>query len=272
MKALGPFLITATAVVVSCSARSQDAAAPTSDSPYASIVARNMFGLLPIPVVDPKDSQPPPDPPPKITPNGIMNMFGKEEVLFKVAAKPKPGQPAKDEAHVLAVGEMEDEITVKNINRADGDVTITFDNHGTIQDLPLVAAKDSGGSMPTTGGPPGRTMPTPFPRAGFPGVPNRPESMNPFQGRPTPPPNSGFGGNTGNPSAGTSGGLTVSGGTTVNSRGIYQPVDDSGITPEQSALLMEAQRNAYMQNGNSRLADLLPPTKYTDQLNPSGQR
>lgn len=266
MKVAGPSLIAAAAVMLSSSVRSQEAAGPASDSPYASIVARNMFGLVPIPVVDPKDSEPPPDPPPKITPNGIMNMFGKEEVLFKVAAKPKPGQPAKEDAHVLAVGEMEDEITVKNINRADGDVSITFDNHGTIQTLPLVASKEAGGPAPAAGGPPGRTMPAPFPRPAFPGGPNRPGGMSPFQGRSAPVPNPGFGNNTESSGAGTSDGVTLSGGTTVNSRGIYQPVDEAGITPEQSIILQEAQRAQYIQNGNDRLANMLPPTPITKQV------
>jgi len=264
MKVTGSSLVAAVAVWLSSSVHAEETAISAPDSPYASIVARNMFGLVPIPVVDPKDSEPPPDPPPKITPNGIMNMFGKEEVLFKVAVKPKPGQPAKEDAHVLAVGEMEDEITVKGINRADGNVTITFDNHGTTQNLPLIASKDAGG--PLAGGSPGRTMPSPFPRPGFPGAPNRPEGVNPFQGRPMqPPPNPGLGNNTGN--NGLNGnGLTMSGGTTVNSRGIYQPAEEPGITPEQSVILQEAQRAQYLQNGNNRLANLLPPTPITKQV------
>lgn len=270
MKVAGPSLIAAVAVMLSSSVRSQNAAGPATDSPYASIVARNMFGLVPIPVVDPKDNEPPPDPPPKITPNGIMNMFGKEEVLFKVAVKPKPGQPAKDDAHVLAVGEMEDEITVKQINRADGDVTVTFDNHGTIQELPLIASKESGGPAPTTGGSPGRTMPARFP---FPNMPvpagqpgGQPGGMNPFQGRPLPGGNPGFGNGASTSGQTTPNGLKFSGGTPVNSSGIYQPVDEAGITPEQSVILQEAQRAQYLQNGNERLANMLPPTAITKQI------
>src|ERR1039457_2272658 len=53
------------------------------DNPYAAISTRNIFGLLPPP--------PPPSPEdeakkdlPKITPTGIMGIFGHYQVLFKV--------------------------------------------------------------------------------------------------------------------------------------------------------------------------------------------
>jgi hypothetical protein len=68
------------------------------------------------------------DPPPKITPNGIMTIFGRLQALFKVAAKVKPGQPPKEDAFVLAEGERQDGIEVKKINQPDG--IVTFDNHG----------------------------------------------------------------------------------------------------------------------------------------------
>jgi hypothetical protein len=268
-------------LLFSAGARSQDASsAAASDSPYASIVARNMFGLLPIPKVDPNANQPPPDPPPKITLNGIMTIFGKDQALFKVANKPKPGQPAKEDAHVLAEGEMEDDITVVSIDHLNGKVT--FNNHGETQELALVAAKESGGPAPAPGGIPGRTMPGGFPQPGFVPGGGRP-GMGAFQ-RPPMPNSPGYGGNTGNPNplvgtggvgqgtAGFPNGVSLSGGTTVNEKGIYQPADESGVTPEENAILMEAQRNQYLQNGNSRLANLLPPTKYTEQLNPKGQQ
>ncbi len=127
----------AVALLLFASARAQDAAA--TDKPYASIVARNMFGLQPIPPPAPADPGPPAEPLPIIKPNGIMMLFGKLEVLFKVAGKGKPGQA--DESYVLAEGERQDEIAVVKINQSAG--MITFDNHGTTQELPLVAAANT---------------------------------------------------------------------------------------------------------------------------------
>lgn len=252
----------ALAMLLPPAARSEDAPSAVADTPYASIVARNMFGLLPIPVHNPADDQPPADPPPKITPNGIMKLFGKYQALFKVANKPKPGQPAKEDSYVLAEGEMQDDIEVVKINNDDG--IITFNNHGTTQELPLVAAKEGGGPPPPGSGP--RFPP------GFPQPPIRP-GMGAFPGRAMPAGSPAFGYNAGNPNRAAGGGGGSPGapsfGSEVNEKGIYQPAaDPNPLTPEENAILLEAQRAQYLQNGNQRLADLLPPTKYTGQLNP----
>jgi hypothetical protein len=164
MKSAGLLLIAVT-LLFSAVAWAQDFAA--SDKPYASIVSRNMFGLLPIPPAVPATTEPPKDPPPKITPNGIMTIFGKVQALFKVAVKGQAGQPPKDESYVLCEGERQDDIEVVKINQDDG--IITFDNHGEIQPLPLVAASNS--TAPAPGGPqlprgagfnPGRLPQVPF--------------------------------------------------------------------------------------------------------------
>ena len=149
-------------------AGTQDSANKADNTPYGSIVARNVFGLLPIPPPAAVTDMPPADPPPKITPNGIMTIFGRDEALFKVAEKPKPGQPAKEVSHVLGEGEMEDEITVVKIDRAAG--MITFSNHGAVQELPLVVAKESAASPPP-GVPPPRNplLPGAVPPPGAPG-------------------------------------------------------------------------------------------------------
>jgi len=244
--------------------------ATTPDTPYSSIVARNMFALVPIPPPpDPAASLPPPDPPPKITPTGIMTIFHKDQAIFKVAEKAKPGQPAVELSHVLAEGEMDNDITVVKINRADG--IITFNNHGTIQELPLVAAKDGGGGA--AGGGPGAA----------PGPGNRGAALARLAGM-----NQQFGGgglapaqgrNQNNPGnannglgmgAGTAGnnlpnGITMLGDTPVNANRVYQPVADPNTSPEEAALLIEAQRLAAMRSGNKRLAAVLPPTPLTQQ-------
>ncbi len=121
-----------------------------SGNPYATIAERNVFALVPIPTNAPVDNTPPADPPPKITPNGIMSLFGKLQVLFKVAVAGKAGQPAKDLSYVLGEGERQDEIEVIAIDGKKG--IITFNNHGTVQELALVDAPKQSVPAPTGGG------------------------------------------------------------------------------------------------------------------------
>jgi hypothetical protein len=61
------------------------------------------------------------------------------------------------------------------------------------------------------------------------------------------------------------GGINMLGGTPVNANRVYQPVDDPTITPEQSVILIEAQRMKELQNGNTGMAGLLPTTPLTEQ-------
>jgi hypothetical protein len=179
MNAAGPLIIAVT-LLLSAAARAQDAAVPeaaaaTPDQPYASIISRNMFGLVPIPTNNPADALPPADPPPKITPNGIMTIFGRLQALFKVANKGKPGQPPKDDSYVLAEGERQDEIEVVKINQPDG--IVTFNNHGVLQELPLTPAANASGPAP--GGGPGMGGPG----MGGPGLPGLrpPGAMTPAE-------------------------------------------------------------------------------------------
>src|SRR5271170_770432 len=111
-----------------------------SGNPYGSIVARNVFSLVPIPTNPPADTKQP-DPPAKITPNGITKLFGELQVLFKVATPPKPGQPPQDQSYVMSEGDRQDGIAVTKIDEQAG--MITFDNHGIIQQLPLKATTAS---------------------------------------------------------------------------------------------------------------------------------
>jgi uncharacterized membrane protein YgcG len=103
------------------------------DNPYALIVARNVFGLNPPVTVDASAQDD--NPPPKITPSGIMSVFGHLQVLFKVAGAAKPGQPAKDESYILSEGQRQDDIEVTHIDEKTG--IVAFNNHGTLQELPL---------------------------------------------------------------------------------------------------------------------------------------
>src|SRR5207302_8841779 len=101
-------------------------------------------------VEDPKE----PDPPAKITPQGIQDFFGVVKALFKVACMAtKPGQAAQDKYYMLAEGQRQDDIEVKHIDQKNR--IITFDNHGKTQELPLTAAASAGagpGGGPLPGG------------------------------------------------------------------------------------------------------------------------
>ena len=287
MKLPGSWLMAAT-LLLAAGGRAQDdnsavatAVAAAPDTPYAAIVARNMFNLVPILPPDPDAGKPPPEPPPKITPNGIVTIFGRPQAIFKVANKPKPGQPQKDDSYVLAEGEMQDEITVVKINLVEG--LITFNNHGTVQELALTPAKESGAGGGPGGGPGGPGGPRGGAGPGNPGaIVGRTKAMgqqfggvnSPFPGR-----NPNVGGGIGNPNSamgiggGTeannaAAGITYLGGTPVNANRVYQPVNDPSITPEQTALMIETQRKMYEQQGNptAKLLPLLPGSAATRQM------
>jgi hypothetical protein len=134
MKHLGKIVIClASGLVLNAGARADDSVLP--NNPYAPIVVRNVFGLNPPQPVDPASLG---EPPPKITPNGIMSIFGQLQVLFKVAGTAKPGQPAKDESYILSEGQRQDEIEIVHIDEKAS--LVTFNNHGTVQEIPLANA------------------------------------------------------------------------------------------------------------------------------------
>jgi hypothetical protein len=83
---------------------------------------------------------------PEITPNGLMTIFGKPQVLFKVASvggESSAGQQVS-KSYILGEGDQQDGIVVQKIDQRIS--TITFNNHGIIQKLPLlngVASSDA---------------------------------------------------------------------------------------------------------------------------------
>lgn len=105
-----------------------------ADSPYVPIAARNIFGLNPPQAISPVDATPPPT----ITPDGIMTIFGSPQVLFKVDVPPRPPEPATEKSYVLSEGQRQDDIEVTHINEKTG--VVTFNNHGVVQEIPLVKA------------------------------------------------------------------------------------------------------------------------------------
>ena len=238
----------ALAAVVSGAARAAEGS--PSGNPYAAVVARNIFGLVPIPVSNAAEELPPPEPPPKITPNGIMSIFGKLQVLFKVPGKPVAGQPAKDESYVLCEGERQDEIEVQKIDEKAG--TVTFNNHGVIQELALVVGAATGPVGGPGGGP---KMPAGFAPGSF-AVPPMPRLAPAMGGVPA-----GAGGRM-NPSSASSGQPVFGGGMPFSnqSAGAAKAPEET-LTPEAQILIMEHQRSDWLKTGGPAM--IMPPTPIT---------
>jgi len=244
--------------------------AAMAENPYAPIVERNMFALVPIPTNNPADAAALAFQPPKITPNGIMTLFGKLQVLFKVAVAAKPGQPAKDESYVMGVGERQDEIEVQKIDEPSA--TITFNNHGMVQELPLVAAGGGGGAA----APAGSSVPQPAvnPGGGMPAAPGAmpANGLGTRSGRTRPGGNSSNQNSSGTPNYGANTGADISGSSanasTANLPGGMDPAVVS-MSPEARILMMEAQRAKWIQQGNPA-AGIIPSTPITSQVTGEG--
>src|SRR5882724_3737901 len=183
-----------------------------ADNPYALIVTRNVFSLNPPP---PVDTTQPAEPAVKITPNGIMSIFGQFQVLFKTSGGGKPGE----QSYILGEGQGQDEIDVVKIDEKAG--IVTFKNHGTVQELPLASTSANGGA--TTPGQPAAAF---NPASGFqstaPGVGN--SGRNGFT---VPPVNGGAnnpaGRNLGGGQSGANNGAQRSGYTTPQSQNTMDP-------------------------------------------------
>jgi hypothetical protein len=136
-----------------CSSVRAGGATPTGN-PYAPIVTRNVFGLNPPPTNAPAA----PDDLPKITPNGIMKVMDELLVLYKVSAK-----GSKEESYMLSEGQGQDDIEVIKIDQKAA--VITFNNHGTTQEIPLANISSAPAPGPGTPGRPfpGRSFPIPSP-------------------------------------------------------------------------------------------------------------
>jgi hypothetical protein len=240
---------------------------PLPDNPYATVAVRNIFGLIP-PAPPPTLEEETAKNLPKITPTGIMTVFGQSQVLFKVAAgaATKARQPAKEEFYILRKGQRQDDIEVIKIDEKNS--LVTFDNHGTTQELPLANAPDSGAFASSPPGPGNPGMPGP----GNPGM---------TRGRRGGGGNSGPGGFTqfGAGPGGRSGGMGNGapgfnsgagnganngmdfGGSTQGR--IYQP-EASTMTPEESQIIIVAQHLKAIQENNPT-APLYPPTAIDSQ-------
>ena len=248
MKLTGKILIClAGGLALNPSLRADDVLLP--GNPYAPVVVRNIFGLNPLPPVDPNAT--PAEPPVKITPNGIMTIFGQLQVLFKVAGKP-PGQ----DAYILTEGQRQDDIEVTKIDEKTG--VVTFNNHGIVQTLPLVPATPSSSAAPVASFGNG---PIPAGNSGANGFINRFGNRGGnFMGR-----NRG-GGNGGNNSGGMNNGSNSNGGHAS----VQNPLADQispGVTPETQPILIEANRIATQSQVDSGELPPLPITELTPDPN-----
>lgn len=238
---------------------------PAADTPYAPIVDRNIFGIVPPP--------PPPDPNaiteaslPKITVNGIDAFFGSPKAVFKVSGgAAKPGQPPpKDKFYRLREGEGQDDIEVVKIDVQNS--LVTFNNHGVVQPLPLTAATDTGGPAPAGGGNPASGGPAPGGKANVGGAPG-PNGVIHFSGRGAGPATGGFAGNPGGTGAGANGanpGMNMNFSGNFENR-VYHP-EASTLTPEETMLQTEANRAKLLDmppNQRPYPPSLLPPTQLT---------
>jgi hypothetical protein len=230
-------LCLAGALALNAAARAQDVA--MSGNPYAPAVERNIFGLLPPPA---PDTTPPPaaEPPVKITPNGITDILGRLEVLFKVAG-PTPG---KEDSYMLTEGEMRDDIEVLKINQKKG--VVTFNNHGLVQEIPLAGASASpapaGGNsaipMPGMAGPGGRPFAT---GTGF---------------------NTAFGSRVGNYGGNPDGAGNGSSLPSIPTH-IIPPVPEPAMSPEEQTVTIEVNREMTKDQVIRGEMPPLPPTDMT---------
>ena len=226
--------------------RADDVALP--DNPYAAIVIRNIFGLNPPPPpVDPNAAPPAPDI--KITPNGIMSITGEPTLaLFKTTGGGKPG----DQSYMLGEGQAEDDIEVVKIDEKAR--SITFNNHGVVQEIPLANTTDGGkgGSSaqrgPIFGSVPGIPLPV-FPPAGG------------ANGASAFPPPAGFGGPNnsssganfgGGPNSGANNGTSMPFGSTTQNNTATQP--QNTMDPDVQQVLIVANHLKAIQDGDPTAA------------------
>jgi hypothetical protein len=132
----------------------------TAGQPYDGIVERNVFNLhAPPPAINPADLVQH-TPPPKITFTGITTILGKKLAFLTIPAA-KPG--ALPESMMLAEGQAQNEVEVKQIDEKAGIVKVV--NHGEAQTLDFDhdGAKPTGAPAPTMLPPPSAPPPNVMP-------------------------------------------------------------------------------------------------------------
>jgi hypothetical protein len=181
-----------------------------------------------------------------------MSVFGKYQVLFKVALPPQGGQPASVASHMMSEGEREDDIEVVKIDYTGR--MITFNNHGVVQELPLETAKNvtTSAAAGTVAGSPAARSALAAKRAAAAQADSEPGMVVVANPPPAPAPN---------PSSGFA---MVSGPNSTDVARTTKPGPET-ITPEQQIISMEAQRAKWLDEGNPAAA-IVPPTPLTAEV------
>ncbi|HKW28200.1 MAG TPA: hypothetical protein VJT54_02610 [Verrucomicrobiae bacterium] len=215
------------------------------DNPYTPIAVRNIFGLNPPQAVTPIA----PEPPSKITLNGIMTIFGSTQALFLVDVPPRPPMPATQKSYILSEGQRQDDIEVTHID--DKKNVVTFNNHGVVQELPLVKAGPISTPTPVVMNP---AMNAGFAARGM--APGGPGGGNLARFGNNPGQNRNMGNNTGNAGQNNSGNTGPGGVAGASTGGQAQ----SRLSPEEQTILIAAQKAQYKEN-NDPIWKILPPTE-----------
>lgn len=219
-------------------------------NPYANIVVRNVFGLRP----PPPPAPPPPDPakePSSITLTGIITIGGKR-ALMKTRTKAKPPEKPKEESYILAEGQRGGDIEVLSIDATAGKVKVN--NRGKIETLDF---EHNGPKLPSAASLAAAAAPHPAGQA-RPGLPGQPVMRNTIVG-PRQIPQRPVRTTSANPTPGA-----PSFGT-ANRAPQYQNVHI--MTPEQQVIMIEAQRQKMLEEGDPT-AKILPPTELTPPGSP----
>ena len=223
-----------------------------ADNPYAPIAARNIFGLNPPQAITPTA----PEPPSKITLNGIMDIFGTDQALFYVDVPPRPPTPAKQKSYILSEGQRQDDIEVTHIDVKKN--VVTFNNHGVVQELPLVKAAPITTPTPVVMNPGGPAMNAGFAARGGPGGPGGPGGVMPPRFGNNPGQNRNMGNSSGNVGQNNFGnrGAGAYSGAGVSTAGQGQ----SRLSLEEQTVLIAAEK-AHLKQNNDPTWKILPPTE-----------
>jgi hypothetical protein len=244
MKSIAPILLgLGLAFPAALAAKADDLA--VADNPYASIPARNAFNLVPVPAANAPEAAPEPDQSAKITPNGIMCLFGQVQVLFKVASPGQPGQPPQVQSYVMSEGDRADGISVTRIDQPGR--LITFDNHGVIQSISLVNAGGVSGSATEPAAPPATHF-------------SNQAVRERFTARDVATPVPAAAGETGaSPNPGYRAATSVESAQAKLNAMLNDP---DHLSPEAQVVMIEAQRQQLQERGDPAAA-LIPPTELT---------
>lgn len=206
-----------------------------ADSPYAPIAVRNIFGLNPPQAITPTA----PEPPSKITLNGIMTIFGTTQALFYVDVPPRPPLPATQKSYILSEGQRQDDIEVTRIDEKKN--VVTFNNHGVVQELPLVKAGPISTPTPVVMNP---AMNAGFAARGM--APGGSGGGNLARFGNNPGLNRNMGNNSGNAGQNSSGNTGPGGVAGASTSGQAQ----SRLSPEEQTILIAAQKAQLKQNND----------------------